>query len=89
VGDEPDVDRIAARLTAQAARRELAAALARLSPDQRDVLLLHAWAELDYEQVAEALGVPVGTVRSRLHRARSVLRGALAADERMEDRWTS
>jgi RNA polymerase sigma factor (sigma-70 family) len=88
-GEEPDVDRIAARLTAQAARRELAAALARLSPDQRDVLLLHAWAELDYEQVAEALGVPVGTVRSRLHRARSVLRGALAADERMEDRWTS
>jgi RNA polymerase sigma factor (sigma-70 family) len=89
VGEEPDVDRIAARVTVQAARRELAAALARLSAGQRDVLLLHAWAELDYEQVAEALGVPIGTVRSRLHRARAVLRGALAADEQMEDRWTS
>jgi RNA polymerase sigma-70 factor (ECF subfamily) len=93
-GDEPEADRITARLTAQAARGELAAALARLSADQRDVLLLHAWAELDYEQIAEALGVPIGTVRSRLHRARGVLRGALAqaglhADQRGEDPWTS
>jgi RNA polymerase sigma factor (sigma-70 family) len=70
VGEEPEADRISARLTAQAARGELAAALGRLSADQRDALLLHAWAELDYEQIAEALGVPIGTVRSRLHRAR-------------------
>jgi RNA polymerase sigma factor (sigma-70 family) len=91
--DEPEADRVAARLTAQAARRELAAALARLSPDQRDALLLHAWAELDYEQIALALGVPVGTVRSRLHRARAVLREVLSpeprAEGRREDQWTS
>jgi RNA polymerase sigma factor (sigma-70 family) len=77
-GEEPEADRVAARLTAEAARGELAAGLARLSADQRDVLLLHAWAELDYGQIAEALAVPIGTVRSRLHRARGVLREALA-----------
>jgi RNA polymerase sigma factor (sigma-70 family) len=91
--EEPESDRAAARMTAQAARRGLAAALARLSQPQRDVLLLHAWAELDYEEIAVALGVPVGTVRSRLHRARAVLRDALGpdlpADGRGEDEWTS
>jgi RNA polymerase sigma factor (sigma-70 family) len=91
--EEPEADRVAARLTAQAARGELAAALARLSPAQRDVLLLHVWAELDYEQIAVALGVPVGTVRSRLHRARAVLREAVAPDPpaegRREGQWTS
>ncbi|HZG49836.1 MAG TPA: RNA polymerase sigma factor [Thermoleophilaceae bacterium] len=75
---ELEADRIAARVTVQAARAELAAALARLSVAQRDVLLLYAWAELDYEQIAEALNVPIGTVRSRLHRARGVLVEALA-----------
>jgi RNA polymerase sigma factor (sigma-70 family) len=44
--------------------------LADLSPGERDVLLLVAWAELEYAEVAEALGIPVGTVRSRLNRAR-------------------
>jgi len=39
-----------------------------------------AWADLDYEQIAEALRVPVGTVRSRLNRARRQLRTALADD---------
>jgi RNA polymerase sigma factor (sigma-70 family) len=91
--EEPEADRAAARLTAQAARRELAAALALLSPEQRDALLLHAWAKLDYEQIAVALDVPIGTVRARLHRARAVLREALApgppADDQTEDRWTS
>ena len=43
----------------------------------RDTLLLMAWGDLSYEQVATALGVPVGTVRSRLSRARSKLRRAL------------
>ena len=52
----------------------LAGALADLKPDDRDVLLLIAWAELSYEQVAQALGIPVGTVRSRLHRVRRQLR---------------
>jgi RNA polymerase sigma-70 factor (ECF subfamily) len=52
--------------------------LAGLDGDQRDVLLLYAWAELTYEEIASSLGVPVGTVRSRLARARVHLRSSLA-----------
>jgi RNA polymerase sigma factor (sigma-70 family) len=44
----------------------------------RDALLLMAWHELSYEEVAEALGVPIGTVRSRISRARLRLRAQLA-----------
>jgi RNA polymerase sigma factor (sigma-70 family) len=51
--------------------------LARLDPDQRDVLLLYAWEELSYEEIATATGVPVGTVRSRLSRGRAALRSLL------------
>jgi RNA polymerase sigma-70 factor (ECF subfamily) len=56
---------------------ELAAALAILRRDELDVLLLFAWAELSYEEIATALRVPVGTVRSRLSRARGRLRAKL------------
>jgi RNA polymerase sigma-70 factor (ECF subfamily) len=73
-GSEPMADRVAEELTARAARPELHAALAALPARQRDVVLLLAWAELDYQEIAEALHVPVGTVRSRLHRARVALR---------------
>jgi RNA polymerase sigma factor (sigma-70 family) len=55
----------------------LAQALASLDSPQRDVLLLHAWEELSYEEIAEALDVPIGTVRSRLARARAHLRSQL------------
>lgn len=55
----------------------LAAALGMLPSDQRDVLLLHAWAELSNEEIALALDVPAGTIRSRLSRARAELRAAL------------
>jgi RNA polymerase sigma-70 factor (ECF subfamily) len=41
------------------------------------VLLLYAWAELTYEEIAVALEIPVGTVRSRLHRAREGVRRGL------------
>jgi RNA polymerase sigma-70 factor (ECF subfamily) len=57
----------------------LAASLAGLSKGDRDVLLLIAWGELTYEEVATVLGIPVGTVRSRLHRARERLRTDLSA----------
>lgn len=52
---------------------DVAAALARLDPAQRDVLLLYVWGDLSYEQIAEALAIPIGTVRSRLARARNGL----------------
>jgi RNA polymerase sigma factor (sigma-70 family) len=68
------------RLAAQARRRELAAALAELRPRDREILLLHAWAELSDAEIAAALSMPIGTVKSRLHRTRGRLRNRLAAD---------
>ncbi|WRZ87771.1 RNA polymerase sigma factor [Streptomyces sp. NBC_01007] len=67
-------DRSDSRVTAQAAQAPLAAALAALSAGDRHVLLLVAWADLSYQEVAEALSIPVGTVRSRLNRARRKVR---------------
>ncbi|MDY7106719.1 MAG: RNA polymerase sigma factor [Actinomycetota bacterium] len=48
----------------------VAEAVAALPDTERDVLLLVVWESFTYEQAAEALAIPVGTVRSRLHRAR-------------------
>lgn len=76
---EGHADLVAGRLDAQAYRRPLAAALAGIHAGERDVLLLVAWAELTSEEAGEALGIPAGTVRSRLHRARRQIRGALEA----------
>ncbi|MFC7844566.1 RNA polymerase sigma factor [Streptomyces sp. NPDC057382] len=61
-------------------RAPLADALAGLSAADRHVLLLVAWADLTYQEVAEALDIPVGTVRSRLNRARRKVRAALGGD---------
>src|SRR5690348_13908503 len=63
---EGPADAVAVAVTARAARAPLARALSRLRPADRDVLLLVAWAGLGYAEVAAALDVPVGTVRSRL-----------------------
>ncbi|MFG2949359.1 RNA polymerase sigma factor [Streptomyces adustus] len=71
---EPMEDRIAERDSAERAARVLAGALAELPARHRDVLLLVAWGGLDYTETARSLGIPVGTVRSRLHRARAQLR---------------
>ena len=79
--DLPDADAVVRRLDAQALAPTLDRALATLSAGDRDVLLLFAWANLSYSEIAEALGLPSGTVKSRLHRARHVLREHLAASE--------
>ncbi|MEV5355685.1 RNA polymerase sigma factor [Streptomyces sp. NPDC086081] len=79
--EETLADRVVARVSAQAVGGELARALARLPARHRDVLLLVAWADLGYDEVARALGVPVGTVRSRLHRARRKVREALGGTD--------
>ncbi|WP_241176136.1 RNA polymerase sigma factor [Modestobacter sp. KNN46-3] len=65
------------RIDAQALRGPLAGALAALEPRDRDALLLLAWGDLTYAEIAAVLDVPVGTVRSRLHRARRQTRTAL------------
>jgi len=65
------LDDAIARADAAAVAPAVAAALARLGRRDREVLALLAWGELGYEEIAEALGVPVGTVRSRIHRARA------------------
>lgn len=68
------------RVTAESASGQLAAAMASLSADDRHVLLLVAWADLSYQEVADALDIPIGTVRSRLNRARRQVRLALGTD---------
>ena len=73
-------DRVATVVTAQSLRRLLLDALALLSDGDRDVLLLIAWEELTYDEVAAALAIPVGTVRSRLNRARRLLREQLGGE---------
>lgn len=70
-------DRVADRVNAQAQRGRLAGALSRLNAPDRDVLLLVAWGQLSYEEVAQALRIPPGTVASRLNRARRKVRAAL------------
>jgi RNA polymerase sigma factor (sigma-70 family) len=65
---------VADRLDAERLRPLLIEALLALSPDDRDTFLLVAVGELSYPETAWALDVPVGTVRSRIHRARAQLR---------------
>lgn len=65
------------RANADAQHRELATALAELRRDEREVLLLHAWAELTDAEIAAALDIPAGTVKSRLSRTREKLRNRL------------
>jgi DNA-directed RNA polymerase specialized sigma24 family protein len=64
--------------------RDVAAALEKVEPAQRDVLLLHAWGDLSYEEIADALDIPLGTVRSRLSRARASLQTELTQLPRTE-----
>lgn len=82
-GAEPSLDEfdgVEERADAAALRPSLAAALAELTKDELETLLLHAWAELTYAEIAEALDVPVGTVRSRLNRVRRRLGEPLATE---------
>lgn len=73
----PDlIDQAGARLDAQLITRRLTKELRRLSDDDRDTLLLYAWGDLDYAAIAGAMNVPIGTVRSRLNRARRRVRRA-------------
>ena len=58
-------------------RQQMGTALARLSPDHRSVLALRYYLDLPIDEIASRLGIPVGTVNSRLHYALKELRSAL------------
>lgn len=75
-----DEEGAVARADAAAAGPALAAALTAVPRDERDVLLLYAWADLGYAEIANALSIAPGTVKSRLHRARSRVRDSLGSD---------
>jgi RNA polymerase sigma factor (sigma-70 family) len=81
-----DVEAADRRVVAALLAPRLAEALGELTGDQRDVLLLHAWADLSHDEIAAALGIALGTVRSRLSRARAVLRARLGGFD--FDLWT-
>ncbi len=69
-------NRVLERVDARTRARQFAVAVEALEERDRDVLLLTSWAGLDSTEVAAALDIPVGTVRSRLHRVRRQLRAA-------------
>jgi RNA polymerase sigma-70 factor, ECF subfamily len=62
-------------------RDQLDRVLARLEPEARAVVVLHFYLDLPLPRVAETLGIPIGTAKSRLHRSLGALRSALAIDE--------
>ena len=62
---------------------ELERGFRRLEPDHRAVIVLHFYAGLPLTEVADILAVPVGTAKSRLHRAIQAMRAALEADARL------
>ena len=64
-------------------RDRLERAFRRLPPDQRTALVLRHYLDLTLEEVADAMGVPIGTAKSRLHRAASAMRAILEADDRV------
>lgn len=73
-------------------RDQLERGFRRLDPDQRAVIVLHFYVGLPLTEVADVLGTPTGTVKSRLHRAIRTLRAALEADSRSpiaDTRWST
>jgi RNA polymerase sigma-70 factor (ECF subfamily) len=74
-------DEAAVRVDGSRLGARLAGALAAMRPCERDALLLYALADLSYDEVALALDVPVGTVRTWLHRGRATAQRELATAE--------
>lgn len=79
---QPDpADEAAERVDDEQAMKRILRVFRKLTADEQDVLALCVWAELSYADAAVALGIPVGTVRSRLARARQQLRKLTGIDE--------
>lgn len=70
-------EHVARRLDSASEWVEVRTVLDGFAEGDREALLLFAWEELTYPQIAAAMGIPVGTVRSRIHRARTLLRESL------------
>ena len=91
VEDAEPVWRVEPVVDASLQLRDLQRGINTLSHEQREVLLLVGLEGMRYEQVATILGIPVGTVRSRLSRARATLRllmdGDNGANDRLSDRY--
>jgi RNA polymerase sigma factor (sigma-70 family) len=79
-------DDIVDRLDSAARGKALISAVRSLPPAEREVLLLVAWEQLTPSEAAAVLGVPAGTARSRLYRARTTLRNVLAATDAKQTR---
>jgi RNA polymerase sigma-70 factor (ECF subfamily) len=83
IEDVAQVLSVQPRAMASLEMRDLEAAIAKLTPEQRQVILLVCLEGMEYEEVALILGVPIGTVRSRLSRARDQLRRLMDMDEKL------
>ena len=79
----PSDDEVADRADAATQGAALARALAGMHGRDRDVLLLFALADFGYAEIAQTLAMPIGTVRSKLHRARQRLQAALGPQARL------
>jgi RNA polymerase sigma-70 factor (ECF subfamily) len=77
-GVDDHASHVAASVDSEQIWTQVQAALNTIDDESREMLLLVAWEGLSYEQVAQAFDVPLGTVRSRLHRARARLRTTLS-----------
>ena len=85
--DRPDeLPHPAEAVQAQVDRQVIRQALASLAPDHREVIVLRYFADLTVPELAETIGVPLGTVKSRLHRALGQLRDELKTDAAREDK---
>ena len=82
---QPDTSDDPTRLDALRLRKQLREALLDLPRVDRDAFLLNVLAELTYDEVAASLAIPVGTVRSRIHRARMALRERFSSDTGITD----
>lgn len=87
-GNPIQLDHVAARLSHAAPQpaslelRDLARALAMLAPEQREIVLLVGLEGMSYQEAAEVVGIPLGTVMSRLSRGREALRRMMEGEQR-------
>ena len=85
-GQPDDFDQAEDRIDALRVAPALVGALLTLEADDRDALLLFAWQDLSYREVGLALGIPTGTVASRINRSRRRMRASLDNDTPIEPR---